>query len=115
MGQVFRSETTTGFLVRVHIHALPSGAKNPEDMKTTSKILSAILLFRQAPYSGWTNELDTKMRSWSKRFINWLETHPFGKDEGSTPKYAPFFPDALVTPDLSSNHGTYFYNVRLSS
>ncbi|KZV91347.1 chondroitin AC/alginate lyase [Exidia glandulosa HHB12029] len=68
------------------------------DMKTTSKILTAILLFRKAPYAGWTAELDGKMVNWSQRFIKWLETHPFGKDEGSTP----------------NNHGTYFYNTMVS-
>ncbi|KZV85030.1 chondroitin AC/alginate lyase, partial [Exidia glandulosa HHB12029] len=68
------------------------------DMKNTAKILSAILLFRKTSYPGWTAEKDTKMRAWSAAFIQWLETHPFGKQEMAS----------------ANNHGTFWYNTMVS-
>ncbi|EJD39569.1 chondroitin AC/alginate lyase [Auricularia subglabra TFB-10046 SS5] len=68
------------------------------DMKTISKVGSAILLMRKAKFAGWTADDDTKFNSWAKQFIGWLETHPFGHDEGTAP----------------NNHGTYFYNTMVT-
>lgn len=65
------------------------------DLKTTAKILTAILLFRETKYAGWTKEYDDGMVKWSNDFIHWLETDHFGKEESETP----------------NNHGSFFFNV----
>ncbi|KAH7090027.1 chondroitin AC/alginate lyase [Auriculariales sp. MPI-PUGE-AT-0066] len=64
------------------------------DLKTTSKILTGILLFRETKYSGWTQQDDDGMVDWSKKMANWLATHHFGKDEMAAP----------------NNHGSYSFN-----
>jgi hypothetical protein len=55
------------------------------DLKTTSKILTGILLFRETKYKGWTQKDDDGMIKWSKSMVQWLETHHFGKEEMETP------------------------------
>ncbi|KAH7090029.1 chondroitin AC/alginate lyase [Auriculariales sp. MPI-PUGE-AT-0066] len=43
---------------------------------------------------GWTQQDDDGMVDWSKKFIQWMETHHFGKEEMTTP----------------NNHGSYSFN-----
>jgi len=66
------------------------------DVKTTAKILTAILLFRETNYTGWTQTDDQAMVKWANQFVNWLETDPtkFGQEEMATP----------------NNHGSFSFN-----
>jgi hypothetical protein len=52
-----------------------------------AKVTSAILFLRKGGSTAWTKDLDKKMISWSKDYINWLETADIALDEAAANKY----------------------------
>jgi hypothetical protein len=64
------------------------------DLKSMTKIVSGLLILRKGNSPDWTTDLDNQMITWSKSYIQWLETSPI----------------ALGEANADNNHGTFYYN-----
>ncbi|KAJ7290691.1 chondroitin AC/alginate lyase [Mycena rebaudengoi] len=62
------------------------------DLRGFAKIASGILILRERKNSDWTTDIDNQMMEWVKKYIEWLETSPSGKQAASS----------------DNNHGTIF-------
>jgi hypothetical protein len=76
----------------------PNGQKGSHtgvlDLKGMTKIVSGLLILRKGNSPDWTSDLDNQMVTWSKSYIQWLETAAIALEEGNAP----------------NNHGTFYYN-----
>ncbi|KAF8801252.1 hypothetical protein BYT27DRAFT_7115572 [Phlegmacium glaucopus] len=75
-------------------HKIYKGHFNKSETKALTKIVSAILLLREAKSSAWTTDLDNQMITWSKAYITWIQTAPI----------------ALTEEAALNNHATFYYN-----
>ncbi|PPQ81261.1 hypothetical protein CVT26_015092 [Gymnopilus dilepis] len=64
------------------------------DLKNMVKVSNAILILRKGQSKLWTDDLDSKMRAWTKEYINWLETSDLAQEEKAA----------------TNNHGSFYYN-----
>jgi hypothetical protein len=60
------------------------------DLKGITKVVNAILILRKGGSTDWTTDLDAAMISWSREYINWLETAPLALGEGNSAKYVSY-------------------------
>ena len=54
------------------------------------KVSNAILILRKGQSKLWTDDLDSKMRAWTKEYINWLETSDLAQEEKAATKLVHF-------------------------
>jgi hypothetical protein len=64
------------------------------DLKTMTKISSALLILRQGKSPSWTTARDTAMNTWISTYVNWLFTNKIGTEELAS----------------ANNHGTFAWN-----
>lgn len=64
------------------------------DLKCMTKIVSAILLLREAKAPLWTADIDAAFTSWAKEYIQWLTTAEI----------------ALEERKALNNHGSFYFN-----
>ncbi|KAJ6552268.1 chondroitin AC/alginate lyase [Mycena vulgaris] len=64
------------------------------DLRGFAKIASGILILRNHSSPDWTADIDSQMAAWCKKYIDWLQTSPSGKQAG----------------DAKNNHGTFYVN-----
>lgn len=61
------------------------------DLKGMAKIASGIIILRKGGNTDWTTDLDNQMNSWTKEFIQWLETAGIALEEGLATKCVSVF------------------------
>lgn len=64
------------------------------DLKTMSKITSALLVLREGKSTSWTTSQDNAMNTWITAYLKWLQTNPIGTEELAA----------------TNNHGTFAWN-----
>jgi hypothetical protein len=60
--------------------------RRSRDLRGFAKIASGILILRERKNSDWTTDIDNQMMEWVKKYIEWLETSPSGKQAASSDK-----------------------------
>lgn len=56
------------------------------DLRGICKILSGILILRKGASPEWSNDIDSQMRSWATKYIEWLTTAELAKKESQAAK-----------------------------
>ncbi|KAF9001208.1 chondroitin AC/alginate lyase [Cyathus striatus] len=64
------------------------------DLKSMTKVVSAVLILRRSRHPGWTSDIDSQLIAWTQEYITWLETASIALEEGAA----------------TNNHGTFYYN-----
>ncbi|KAJ7291466.1 chondroitin AC/alginate lyase [Mycena rebaudengoi] len=74
------------------------------DLKGFVKIVSGILILRKRKSVDWTPEIDSQLVSWSKKYMEWLETNKLGIEEcASTNNHGSFCFNQLIALKLLVN------------
>lgn len=56
------------------------------DLKAMAKVTTAVLILRKGKSAQWTDDLDSRLISWTNEYINWLETATIAVEESIAPK-----------------------------
>lgn len=51
-----------------------------------AKVANGILILRDKKAAEWTSDIDSKMVSWSKTYITWLQTASIAVEEAAATK-----------------------------
>lgn len=49
------------------------------DFRGMVKVANAVQISRMSQSSAWTNDIDSRLIQWTKKYIGWLETSDIGK------------------------------------